>query len=98
MSGKSDLFKDELSAWEAIDSPAGLDSSSFSGKAQRVAPETTVLKEKVERDARSGRLGSEAVPTEHATFVRAKKKGTRDNDVNAKTFVFSGSKPVGAQG
>jgi len=43
--------------------------------------------------ADSGGSGS---PSEHSILVRAKKKGSRDTDVNAKTFVLSGNKIVGS--
>jgi hypothetical protein len=95
MAGKSDYFSGSFGNWEALDSPTqGLDSVGPASKPQRVAPETDDLKRKIAVDS----SGSKRPLSEHSTLVRAKKKGTKDTDVNAKTFVFSGNKIVGTQG
>jgi hypothetical protein len=94
MAGKSDYFSGSFGNWEPMDSSAqGQDSGPIS-KPQRVAPEAEVLKRKFSVD--SGR--SQRSSSEHSTLVRAKKKGTKDTDVNAKTFVISGNKIIGTQG
>ncbi|UQR61336.1 hypothetical protein LRP30_30930 [Bradyrhizobium sp. C-145] len=94
MAGKSDLFSGPLEDWEPLDSPPkGLDSNAPPPKPDRVAQEWSKVARKYAAD--SGGSGS---PSEHSTLVRAKKKGSRDTDVNAKTFVLSGNKIVGSQG
>lgn len=94
MAGKSD-FSGSFENWEPLDSsPQGQDSAAPTSKPQRVAPETDVLKRKFAADSDR----SQGSLSEHSTLVRAKKKGTKDTDVNAKTFVFSGNKIVGSQG
>jgi hypothetical protein len=94
MAGKAD-FSGSFGNWEEMDSSdRAADSAVPMSKPQRIAPETDVLKRKVAAD--SGQ--SQRSLSEHSTLVRAKKKGTKDTDVNAKTFVFSGNKIVGTQG
>ncbi|WP_128942542.1 hypothetical protein [Bradyrhizobium zhanjiangense] len=94
MAGKPDYFSGPLEDWEPVDSPPkGLDSSTPPAKPDRVAQEWSKVARKYAAD--SGRSGSSS---EHSTLVRAKKKGSRDTDVNAKTFVLSGNKIVGSQG
>ena len=93
MAGKMN-FGGSFGDWEEIDSPdRGRDSDAPLSKPQRVAPETDVLKRKVAADT-----GPSERSSEHSSLVRAKKRGTRDSDVNAKTFVISGNKIVGSQG
>ncbi|TWB64501.1 hypothetical protein FBZ94_10241 [Bradyrhizobium sacchari] len=94
MAGKSDPFNGPLEGWEPLDSPPkGLDSSAPLPKPDRVAQEWTKVARKYAADSAGSGSSSE-----HATLVRAKKKGSRDSDVNAKTFVLSGNKIVGTQG
>jgi len=95
MAGNKDVFSGPLEGWEPIDSAsAGVDSTKLSQKPDRVAQEFV----KVARKYAAGRDASREESTEHSTLVRAKKKGTLDTDVSAKTFVFSGNKVVGSQG
>ncbi|WP_342724172.1 hypothetical protein AAFG07_34620 [Bradyrhizobium sp. B097] len=94
MAGKSDFFSGPLEGWEPLDSPPkGRDSSAPPSKPDRVAQEWTKVARKYAADSAGSGSSSE-----HATLVRAKKKGSRDTDVNAKTFVLSGNKIVGSQG
>lgn len=97
MTGKPSIFNGPLEGWEAVESPAkGLDSSGRPTQApDRVAREFTEIAKKYAagKDI-SGSDGSD----EHASLLRAKKKGSLDSDVNSKTFVLSGNKIVGSQG
>jgi len=95
MTGKSSIFSGSFEDWEPVDSPSkGVDSPAPAEKPDRVASEFSKVVEKygADSDAPGG------FASEHATLLRAKKKGALDNDVNAKTFVFSDNKIVGSQG
>jgi hypothetical protein len=99
MTGKTDIFSGSMDDWETVDSTSkGIDSvAKPSQKPDRVAQEFDKVAKKADKrltdsDASVGR------DSEHSTLVRAKKKGSLDNDVNSKTFVLSGNKIVGSQG
>jgi hypothetical protein len=96
MTGKPDFFSGPLEGWEPIDSPPKeMDSTQLPAeKPDRVAQEFVRVARKYASDAGA----SSKDISEHAALVRAKKKGTVDSDVSAKTFVVSGNKIVGSQG
>ncbi|MDH2406350.1 hypothetical protein QCM77_41735 [Bradyrhizobium sp. SSUT18] len=96
MAGKSDYFSGALEGWEPIDSPTrGQDAAARPAeKPDRVAQEFVKVARKYASDA----VVKDERTSEHSTLVRAKKKGSVDNDVSAKTFVVSGNKIVGSQG
>ncbi|WFU80757.1 hypothetical protein QA645_41165 [Bradyrhizobium sp. CIAT3101] len=102
MAGKMN-FSGPFGNWEELDSSdRGIDSAVPLSKPQRVAPEDDVLKRKFATDSsktyRADPGQSQISESEHSILIRAKKKGTKDTDVNAKTFVISGNKIVGTQG
>jgi len=96
MAGKSSIFNGSFEDWEPIDSPSkGMDSPTLAEKPDRVASEFSKVAKKYATD--SDAPGA-SFTFEHATLQRAKKKGTLDSEINAKTFVLSGNKIVGSQG
>ncbi|MCP3385998.1 hypothetical protein NLM31_37005 [Bradyrhizobium sp. CCGUVB4N] len=96
MAGKPDYFSGALEGWEPIDSPPrGQDAAARPPeKPDRVAQEFVKVARKYASDA----VVKDERASEHSSLVRAKKKGSVDNDVSAKTFVVSGNKIVGSQG
>jgi hypothetical protein len=95
MAKKSDVFGGALEGWEPIDSPPRtLDSTTLSRQTDRVAQEFVNVARKYAQDE----TPTPTQASEHSSLVRAKKKGSLDNDVSAKTFVVSGNKIVGSQG
>lgn len=88
--------------WEEVAAPNAnaVDSTDRPlSKPDRTARELDVLTGKyVKGTVKQGNPHGKAATLDHGTFVRMKKKGTLDNDVNAKTFVISGNKIIGSQG
>jgi hypothetical protein len=101
MVDKPDIFSGAMADWEPVEQPRrGLDSlGRVSAEADHVAKEFTIVSRKYGKDSAASMATTRSSDSsEHATLVRAKKKGSMDNDVNAKTFVVSGDKIVGSQG
>jgi hypothetical protein len=102
MPKKLDVFKGSMGDWEPVEPPSQKKFDSGErplSKPNRVARERKVLVDKYLSDASGvATEAAEGSNKDHATLVRAKKKGTLDNEVNAKTFVVSGNKIVGSQG
>ena len=97
MTKKFDIFSGPLEDWEAVELPAkGLDSAGRPTQTpDRTAREFTEIAKKYA--AGKDLSGSDGFD-QHASLLRAKKKGSLDSDVNSKTFVLSGNKIVGSQG
>jgi hypothetical protein len=98
---------DAMPGWEPAEKPVpdAYDSGRPLSKPDRVAREQRELVDKYRAiasspasDNPSPASGGSDAPPQHAELRRLKKRGALDNDVNAKTFVYSDGKPSGAQG
>ena len=98
MAGKGNSSSGLPKGWEQIDSPRkkGMDSAATPfQEPDRVAQEFV----KIARKYAADNAGSADQSQEHSRLIRAKKAGSLDSDVNAKTFVLSkNNKLIGSQG